>query len=1118
MVNDYQIISEKAGMRRFRRIVPSFNPNAVDGDNDGFVNDGTPAQRPATPSERINIKPTRTLSSGGFWDYRKPRQLDPLPELDDQIDKPDHTPWREIPLRPRGGEIRQDTVIHEIRSSKVTHEKWNDFQDAVLDRMMEIRDDTSIEKDERRGIMKLYSSIKGAKAKKNDDGSLSVSLTDTERARILKGIQSMKKKKYDIPNMDIISEMLEAVEKKTSFIFAGQDVSRPFSGVRYKSSSISRTYLSIYKNEDTDRNIRGRDAGLRIKGTFPERRIDVKALGTSISGRTRTTGRFISSTFDPNAVDADADGLVQDGTPFERPVAPKVPSIIGRQRPIRGGLPEGKPKPKRANSVMKAQADRKAMNFQIEKLRSTLRRVGDDYAPKWWNSKSDTEFSKAISSASPEELSEAFARIYVERRSLMESKVGKMPDGSIKVYADTPNDAAKAKNSLLKKRGEQVYREMIGRLLRDDMTPDERKKRGQQFNDWFLSAADNADWYFEQSFKITRRKSRKKLGINAPVNRRGTRWSEDPNFPQDSFERVVQSIETDLLRANPSMSRTSSRNRAEAIVREADKRISRTPNKTPRVGDGNRQIISGRDARNFARRITIRQPKTEDRSFYYDRLVKSSPNIKRVDYKPAMQNLEKTIAANQQRFGQMKTFDDYKKAFKSLSPDIRIDLFRSSYANRQPTDYEQALMHTYLDTLQRHPEILQFPVEIRKLSKNEVFSGTGGSHGLVSNLDDPAKPPFLHIFHYASEADQEAYYGDIASRFSNAVGMTQVSVTDGITNQVVQDYLRQSIYPNMPKTEYDDVISNAARLNVHVTSLHESGHGAHAAAQVIDRYGAGITSSTLKQQLDSLISGYSDSEFLKYSRGVIYDDIKHQTDGIFGALAGFSETHSSSVPFGVDWFKYYEDVRAGRDPLSSLNPQQQIIAAHLNSLYGNGAQSALAAWYHIQKWQGNRKSRYDMSEIEKFVSGWQSDNNLKNILTLVDKFPIDSQGKFDIAKMRDPKNVFGPMDDGNGNTIPYTIINRMTQTAAVRLTTKFQYDSLSKADEAIATDALEKLSDYARRTSRYGASFGRDSNVEGIAELNAANISGVLASKPFSAEEKRVLKLLIDWLERPKST
>ena len=61
---------------------------------------------------------------------------------------------------------------------------------------------------------------------------------------------------------------------------------------------------------------------------------EIKAIGPRIGGGTRgarRAARFASATFDPNAIDADGDGIIQDGTPFERPNAPKIP---GSKKPL----------------------------------------------------------------------------------------------------------------------------------------------------------------------------------------------------------------------------------------------------------------------------------------------------------------------------------------------------------------------------------------------------------------------------------------------------------------------------------------------------------------------------------------------------------------------------------------------------------------------------------------------------------------------------------------------------------------------------------------------------------------------------------------------------------------
>lgn len=50
-----------------------------------------------------------------------------------------------------------------------------------------------------------------------------------------------------------------------------------------------------------------------------------KAIGPKISGVSRFSARTITQRFDPNAEDGDGDGLLQDGSAFERPNLPSVP-------------------------------------------------------------------------------------------------------------------------------------------------------------------------------------------------------------------------------------------------------------------------------------------------------------------------------------------------------------------------------------------------------------------------------------------------------------------------------------------------------------------------------------------------------------------------------------------------------------------------------------------------------------------------------------------------------------------------------------------------------------------------------------------------------------------------
>lgn len=70
-----------------------------------------------------------------------------------------------------------------------------------------------------------------------------------------------------------------------------------------------------------------------IAGNLETKSLDqeVKAIGQRIGGGSRSArraGRLASQAFDPKAIDADGDGIVQDGSAFERPATPKVPGGV----------------------------------------------------------------------------------------------------------------------------------------------------------------------------------------------------------------------------------------------------------------------------------------------------------------------------------------------------------------------------------------------------------------------------------------------------------------------------------------------------------------------------------------------------------------------------------------------------------------------------------------------------------------------------------------------------------------------------------------------------------------------------------------------------------------------
>ena len=64
---------------------------------------------------------------------------------------------------------------------------------------------------------------------------------------------------------------------------------------------------------------------------------------------------------------------------------------------------------------------------------------------------------------------------------------------------------------------------------------------------------------------------------------------------------------------------------------------------------------------------------------------------------------------------------------------------------------------------------------------------------------------------------------------------------------------------------------------------------------------------------------------------------------------------------------------------------------------------------------------------------------------------------------------------------------------------------------------MNQLSGYAKKTRTYGWAFG-NSNVESIAELNAAYGSGVLDQMNLSAADKALVMKLLTWIRRPAQT
>ena len=144
---------------------------------------------------------------------------------------------------------------------------------------------------------------------------------------------------------------------------------------------------------------------------------DFKSIGQRIGGGTRAArraGRFASATFDPNAWDGDGDGIVQEGTPFQRPAIPGVNDRSTRGRvdvsaatqaweaqsaPERGSVQRSASR-QRMDQARVSQVER-GMSSRSERAKQKSKRRAipgkDKVAPndgQWWQQLNDDQKSK----------------------------------------------------------------------------------------------------------------------------------------------------------------------------------------------------------------------------------------------------------------------------------------------------------------------------------------------------------------------------------------------------------------------------------------------------------------------------------------------------------------------------------------------------------------------------------------------------------------------------------------------------------------------------------------------------------------------------------------------------
>ncbi len=166
--------------------------------------------------------------------------------------------------------------------------------------------------------------------------------------------------------------------------------------------------------------------GAAVNGPFFQ---SEKALGRNLAGKFQR-GRGLAARFDPYAWDGDNDGMVQEGTPFERPAIPGLNDFASRGRinlaaarkiqgqwnassQDRGGSTRAAeradlPAPSPDTSL----ASGKSSNPTARKLDEII----DGHDDKWDLDKTDQEFSDYLDTLDPDETADALAEIQQQQR------------------------------------------------------------------------------------------------------------------------------------------------------------------------------------------------------------------------------------------------------------------------------------------------------------------------------------------------------------------------------------------------------------------------------------------------------------------------------------------------------------------------------------------------------------------------------------------------------------------------------------------------------------------------------------------------------------------------------
>lgn len=101
--------------------------------------------------------------------------------------------------------------------------------------------------------------------------------------------------------------------------------------------------------------------------------------------------RGLTARFDPNAIDGDEDGLVQEGTPFERPATPRVPSKprMMDAKPTVNEVAEGMRSSRARDTSRLFQMDRKQLEAEIDDAVDEAKSIVEQMKKDFPNSKFD---------------------------------------------------------------------------------------------------------------------------------------------------------------------------------------------------------------------------------------------------------------------------------------------------------------------------------------------------------------------------------------------------------------------------------------------------------------------------------------------------------------------------------------------------------------------------------------------------------------------------------------------------------------------------------------------------------------------------------------------------------